>query len=154
MMPYLSDDVVAQTLLMASSYHRLTGRELLPESVPNVEVLARALWEAPFALVSHGTEADPIFNYGNRTALNLFGMTWAEFVELPSRLSAEPLHRDERARLLDAVSLRGFIDDYSGIRIAKDGRRFRILNAVVWNLVDAQGCHRGQAATFGEWEPL
>jgi hypothetical protein len=48
----------------------------------------------------------------------------------------------------------GFVDDYSGIRISKNGRRFRIRQATVWNLVDASGAFAGQAATFGRWEFL
>jgi hypothetical protein len=32
-------------------------------------------FEAPIAVMSHGTAKEPIFNYANRTALNLFEMT-------------------------------------------------------------------------------
>ena len=49
---------------------------------------------------------------------------------------------------LDRVNAQGFIDDYAGIRISAKGRRFRIGNAIVWNLIDADGVRRGQAATF------
>ena len=97
------------------------------------------------------TQRDPVFFYGNRAALDLFEMGAEEFVSLPSRFSAEPLVREERARLLAEVSARGFIDDYSGIRIAKTGRRFRIARATVWNLVDGIGAIHGQAATFSDW---
>jgi hypothetical protein len=72
-------------------------------------------------------------------------------VALPSRLSAEPLHRDERQRLLGEVARRGFIEDYHGVRISRTGRRFRIERAVVWNLADEAGAVRGQAATFDRW---
>ena len=34
------------------------------------------------------------------------------------------------------------------------GRRFRIQQAVVWNLVDAAGTPQGQAACFHQWVPL
>jgi len=52
------------------------------------------------------------------------------------------------------VTARGFIDDYSGVRISKTGRRFKIFRATVWNLLneDSQPC--GQAAMFGAWEFL
>ena len=72
--------------------------------------------------VQHGTEPDPVFFYGNRLALELFGMDFAAFTRLPSRFSAEPLLREERALLLERVTRDGFIDDYSGIRIAACGR--------------------------------
>ena len=32
--------------------------------------------------------------------------------------------------------------------------RFRIERATVWNVVDAGGVYRGQAATFSEWTPV
>ena len=47
----------------------------------------------------------------------------------------------------------GFVDDYQGIRISRTGKRFRIEQAIVWNLVDDQGRHAGQAATFDHWSP-
>ena len=105
-------------------------------------------------LVSHGTEADPVLNYGNAAALALWEMSWAELTRTPSRLTAEAPNRAERARLLAAVTARGFIDDYSGIRISKTGRRFIISQATVWNLLTEQGKPYGQAAMFGAWEFL
>jgi hypothetical protein len=48
----------------------------------------------------------------------------------------------------------GFIDDYSGIRISKGGKRFWIRNATVWNLIDANGARVGQAARFDRWDYL
>jgi hypothetical protein len=71
---------------------------------------------------------------------------------MPSRLSAGPVERSERGRLLERVARDGYIDDYSGIRIAKGGRRFLIRNATVWNLLDANGLYYGQAAMIPEWE--
>jgi hypothetical protein len=137
-------------VLLASSFRRLTGRDLAPPDLSPI-ALAEHLWNAPFALVSHGTEADPLFNYGNRTALTLFEMSWEEFTALPSRLSAEPVHRDERARLMERVRSQGFIDDYRGVRISKNGRRFLIEAATVWNLLGEDGTLCGQAAMFDRW---
>ena len=111
--------------------------------------LRDAVWNAPRAIVAHGTEADPIFFYGNRLALQLFEMSFDQFARLPSRLSAEPLARTARARLLEQVSQRGYVDDYSGMRVASSGRRFMITGGTVWNLVDETGIRHGQAATFG-----
>ena len=75
-------------------------------------------------------------------------------MQTPSRLTAEPMHRDERARLLERTCRDGYVDDYSGIRISQSGRRFRVEQAIVWNLVDAAGHLRGQALTFDTWTPL
>lgn len=137
-------------VLIADSYARLLGQPLVDAQ----DDLAEALWQAPRVIVAHGTEADPVFFYGNRLALHTFDMDFASFTRLPSRYSAEPLAREERARLLERVSRDGFIDDYAGVRISASGKRFRIERAVVWNLVDRAGGHHGQAATFSHWQPL
>jgi hypothetical protein len=144
---------VAHALCLARSFKKWTGRELLPGNFPANE-LAEKIFKAPFIVVSHGTQVDPILNYGNRTALALWEMSWDEFTRTPSRLTAEAPNREERARLLEAVTSKGFIDDYSGIRISKSGRRFHISRAIVWNLVSETGGYCGQAATFSEWKFL
>ena len=136
--------------LIARSFRRLTGKALV--SVENDG--AEALWAADAAIVAHGTQADPVFFFGNRTALRLFEMTFEDFTCLPSRLSAEPMLRDERQRLLERVTRSGIIDDYAGVRISASGRRFRIANASVWNLTDDDGRPAGQAAAFSDWVPL
>ena len=135
------------------TYHRWTGRHLI-EPCGDAHAEARMLFEAPFAVVSGGAEGDQILNYGNKTAMELWEMDWDTLTRTPSRLTAEPMHRDERAEFLRRVRERGFIDDYSGIRISSKGRRFRIAQATVWNVTDADGKYAGQAATFSKWEFL
>lgn len=145
------DFVVPHTLCLVRSYKKWTGRDLLAGNFSPPE-LAEKVFNAPFVLVSHGTQADPILNYGNRTALELWEMSWDELTRTPSRLTAEAPNRKERARLLDAVTRHGFSDNYSGIRISKNGRRFQISRAIVWNLISETGEPCGQAATFSEWK--
>ena len=135
------------------TYHLWTGRHLI-EPCGDAHAEARMLFEAPFAVVSGGAEGDQILNYGNKTAMELWEMDWDRLTRTPSRLTAEPMHRDERAEFLRRVRERGFIDDYSGIRISSKGRRFRIAQATVWNVTDADGKYAGQAATFSKWEFL
>lgn len=139
-----------QSLLMASNYFTLTGQLLcgLPLNDPK---LAKKLYEHPSVLLSHGTESDPIFCYGNLSAQSLFEMDWNTLTQLPSRHSAEQPNREERGRLLREVTERGYIKNYSGIRIASTGRRFMIEQALVWNLYDERGRYQGQAATFSDW---
>jgi len=149
----ISEAVVRQSGLILSSYRRWTGSDLLPPQ-PSPDALAQSLFDAPFVVISHGTEADPILNYGNQTALRLWDMSWEEFTKTPSRLTAEPMNREERARLLAEVAKKGFIDDYQGVRISKSGRRFRIDKAIVWNLIDEHDQYCGQAATFDRWTYL
>ena len=148
-----NESVVAQTQGIARSLKHFTGRDLLPENFSPGEFTEK-VFRAPFVLVAHGTEADPILNYGNASALALWEMSWAELTRTPSRLTAEAPNREERARLLEMVKTLGFIDDYSGIRISKTGRRFKISRATVWNLLSENGLPCGQAAMFSQWEFL
>ena len=104
--------------------------------------------------MAHGTGSDPVFFFGNRTALALFEMTAPDFTALPSRLSAEPDHRQARADLMARVARDGFIADYSGVRISAAGRRFRIESGFVWHLADGEGRLHGQAEAFDRWTYL
>jgi hypothetical protein len=148
-----TDFMVTHTACLARSLKKWTGRELLP-GVSNPEELAQRVFEAPFVVVSHGAEADAILNYGNHAALALWEMSWDEFTRTPSRLTAEAPNREERAKLLAAVTQRGFIDNYSGVRISETGRRFCITRATVWNLLTPDGQPCGQAAMFAHWKFL
>lgn len=147
-MPDFSNTLLTKLKIMVESYSAVTGNRLLDDPTPI------RLWHAPCVIVAHGTEAEPVFFYGNRMALELFEMDFAHFTRLPSRHSAEPVERQERARLLEQVSRDGFIDNYAGVRISATGKRFRIEQAVVWNLVDGNGGLHGQAATFDRWRPI
>lgn len=147
------DFLAHQTYILCASYQRWTGLPLV-DATPDSPDAVYQLFNASFAIVSHDTQADPIFNYANQQALKLFGMSWDEIIRLPSRYSAEPMAREERSGLLERVARDGYVDDYSGIRIAKDGRRFMIRNATVWSLLDGEGVYCGQAARIGEWGAL
>ncbi len=149
---YRTAQTAARIALVGESFARLIGRPLALTRHDGDAV--RALWEAPAAIVAHGIEADPLFFFGNRAALARFETDAAAFTGMPSRLSAEAPLREERQALLDRVSRDGFIDDYAGVRISARGRRFRIMHAVVWNLVDGGGAVHGQAATFERWSEL
>jgi hypothetical protein len=139
--------------LLLDSFARLLGRELVDRS-GGPAAQAERLFHAPFVVVAHGTESDPVLAYGNAAALALWEMDWETLTRTPSRLTAEPVHRDERAQLLARTLRDGFVDDYAGIRISSTAKRFRIEQAIVWNLVDTGGAVHGQAATFDRWTRL
>jgi hypothetical protein len=142
-----------QVSCLLASHLTLAGQPLLERLLGETDAaLAARLCAAPFVVLAHGTEPDPLFNYANLAAQHLFELSWDEFVGLPSRLSAEAPERSERERLLARVTTHGFINDYSGIRISKSGHRFRILRAKVWNVSDASGTRLGQAAAFADWQ--
>jgi hypothetical protein len=141
---------LAHVKLLLDSYQRLLHQPLLAESADEPD-LGLQIFCADFALLSHDTEADPVFNYANQTALQLFELSWQDLINMPSRFSAEPVNQEERQRLLNKVNSDGYIDDYSGVRISKTGKRFLIQRAVVWNVIDEDGQYYGQAACFKDW---
>ena len=153
--PWEDPDTIAYSQLLAESFERLTGRSLLGTAVPLAD-LAFALFHMPSPLVSHGTEDDPVFRYGNAAALALWQMDWAGFTRLPSRLSAEAEAgiQSDRSRLLAEALAKGWTDGYSGIRISAQGQRFRIAETVLWTVTDANGTRHGQAAHIGRVEML
>ena len=138
---------------LIQSFKRLVGRELIHATGDPAQDAA-TLFHARFALLSHGLEADPVLNYGNQMALDLWEMDFPAFTQMPSRLTAEPMLRDERQRLMELAARKGFIDDYAGIRISASGARFRISNVILWSVTDDSGARLGQAAMFDTWEKL
>lgn len=135
--------------LLRASYFHWTGLHLIAPDHDDTAAV-EALMSAPYAVVSHDIQADPIFNYANRCALGLFEMDWDSFTRLPSRLSAEVALQEKRGAALEEVSRNGFVQNYSGIRIASSGRRFWIRDSTIWNLVTPDGEFKGQAALIGD----
>ncbi|MHC4880580.1 MAG: MEKHLA domain-containing protein [Planctomycetota bacterium] len=153
MPPWIEFNWVEHTQIMLDSYARLVGTELI-ERDGDAQQQAERLFNAPFVVVSHGTQDDPLLNYATQVALDLWQVDVPTLLTMPSRTTAEPMHRDERAQLLERTTRDGYVDDYRGIRIASTGRRFLIERATVWNLLDADDQYVGQAATFSEWKFL
>ena len=116
------------------------------ESLDDV-ALAKMLNESALVVVSHGVQADPVLNYGNRAALRQWETDWTSLTSMPSRLTAEPMEQLAREQFLRSVASAGFTDDYRGTRISTRGRRFPV-HATVWNVVDRDGRLCGQAAAF------
>ncbi len=158
--PWNTEATVIHAQLLLDSFRRCASRSLLelgPDtSVPDgsQEDWAQRLFEAPFVVVSHGTQADPIFNYGNRKALELWELSWEALTQMPSRKTAEPELRGARSQMLAEALQKGYVDRYEGIRISSTGRRFRIRDGMIWNVEDDAGRRWGQAATFSRYEFL
>jgi hypothetical protein len=142
--------VIEWTQRLLDSHRHWTGRDLI-ERIGKVDAQADRLFHSPLVVVSHGAEADPLLNYGNQAALDLWAMTWEQLVQTPSRLTAEPVNRAEREGMLEQARAQGYFDSYRGVRVTSTGRRFLVENALIWNVVDAEGKPVGQAATFSQW---
>lgn len=133
------------------SYLKWTQQEWKVLGEPQSKEWLESILHSPKVLVSHDTKEDPIFNFGNNRALNLFEMPFEDFTQLPSRKSAETMLREEREELIQRVREFGYTDSYQGIRISSSGQRFHIPQATVWNVINDDGDYIGQAATFDQW---
>jgi hypothetical protein len=140
-------------LLLCTSYEHWTGKQLI-SGYRQADDLLRTMFDAPFVIVSHGTEEDAIFNFGNRAALELFELSWKDFTLLPSQQSADGENQEGRQQLMQRVKRDGYALDYSGVRISASGRRFRITGASIWNVIDEDDTYHGQAAMFTNWSWL
>jgi hypothetical protein len=153
MRPWQSPAALLHVQRILSSYRHWFGHDLLPGTYGlSGQHLAEAAYHANRVLLAHGNQADPILNYGNAATQNLWGYSWEELTATPSRLTAEPMERGDRQRFLEQVNSRGHVADYRGIRVAKNGQRFWIEQAAVWNVLDEQGEKIGQAASFTSWK--
>jgi hypothetical protein len=144
--PWQQPAIIQHTQRLIKSYQHWVGKPLMGS------LDAQALFEAPFVVVSHGIQSDPIFNYANQQALDLWEMDWETFTQTPSRKSAEPMSQEERSRLLIEAKTKGYISDYRGVRISTQGKRFWIENVILWTVLDEADQPCGQAATFSTWK--
>ncbi len=145
--------IIHYSQILYRSFQHWTGKSLI-ERIDDPLLLSESLFKAPFVIVSHGTQADPIFNYGNLKALELWQMDWDDFTSLPSRYSAEPIERSERETMLTKTQTQGFFSNFRGVRISSKGDRFFIEDGIIWNLLDEQNQLCGQAASFSRWTPI
>ena len=148
-----STEIIQHSLLLIESFERLTGDKLLANQSADSAALslAKGLYEIDAVVLSHNGGDDPVFNYANRKAQELFEYDWDTFLTLPSRLSAEPDRREDRSTMLQSAAEQGYISNYGGVRISASGRRFEISNAIIWNLEDRDGAKVGQAAVFDQF---
>lgn len=145
--------IISWSQLLLDSFYRWIGRDLIERnSSPTKQ--AQALFGAPFVVISHGTEPDPILNYGNQAALDLWEMTWEQMTRTPSRQTAEPVDQEERTRMLALAEEQGYFTGYRGVRISATGRRFVVEGATVWNVLDHRNQLVGQAGTFSHWSKV
>ena len=149
--PNFSANLIEFIDQVAYSYHKYTNKPLLENSTN----LINELYDASFVFAAHKYYADePRFIFGNAQALELWELDWDSFTRMPSRLTAEPEEQSTRASLLKEVQEQGYIANYSGVRISSSGKRFKINNAIVWNVINQSGQTIGQAVKFSDYEFL
>ncbi len=157
-MPEFTESLIAHNQALLNSYRSHLGIELIDRSGSLLEQSQR-LWHAPIVVLSHDGQADPIFTYGNQLALDLWEFDWESFIQLPSRLSAEPDAQADRDRLLAEAKAQGYIQNYQGIRRSRSGVRFWIENVTLWSFPNHASQKDAsqtiaQAATFSNWRVI
>lgn len=131
---------------VVEAFARVTGGDLVAEAGLDPAQLGKSAWEGQFALLTHDTSA--ILTYANRFALELWEMDWETLVRTPSRQTAPEEDRAARAVIMAEVERSGFTRAYSGRRVSRTGRLFRIENATVFTLRDEKGAGFGTGAFF------
>jgi MEKHLA domain len=148
--PWQQEAIIIHSQRILHSYQHWTGESLFDLSAAPEEI-AQNLFEAPFIVISHGTEPDPIFNYGNARALELWELSWEDFTRMLSRQSAEEIVQEDRQKSLEEAATKG-LKRFSGMRISSTGKRFYIENITLWNVLDENQQQCGQAAFYSQWK--
>jgi len=150
--PWLEAPVLDVVGWIVRSHQEAYGAPLLAGVPPdNPRLTAQEVFAADRVVLAHDGGSDPRLIYANAAALRLWGRTWGDMIGLPSRLTAAPAERGERAAALDRARRLEALTGYGGIRVDSAGRRFRIAGARLWTLRDGRGDGRGQAASFSDW---
>ena len=132
--------ITNQLELINSSFEKYLKKTLpLKDSGDLVE----SFNECSFPIASH--DSNGFFNYLNKAALSLFKVSLDQVIGKPSTMTAPESEQKERDGLLNQVNSHGFIENYKGVRVASDGKLFKIKDATIWNIVDKESIKIGQA---------
>ena len=145
--PYEQKDVVEWCGLLSKSFNLFLGKPLI-KGKPNSSVLADKIYNMEPIILSHKFADAPRFCFANAAAQRLFGYSWDDFIGMESSKSAKADAQADREALLAGTRFSGYVDNYSGTRIAKDGSCFQITEAILWDIYDESCVKVGQAATF------
>lgn len=139
---------------IVDSFRRRVGGDLVLVS-PEIGPVGvhQALMTSSSVILCHDGNPDPRFIFANNAAAALWRTGVDDLVGMPSRLSAPPQMRAERAQALVKAAMDGALLGYSGERVAADGSRFMIIDATLWS-VDLPEGGFGQAVRFDTWHAL
>jgi len=147
-------DVPRHIILLDKSLKDKTGRGVFDRMAIKREAelddIAAVNKNERFVLISHNTEDNPIYNYGNIACLSTFSRSWEELCQIPSSESVvfKSVDHALREKLMKKVTDEGFVEGASGIRTRGDGRFIQLRGAVVWNCYNEEGVYYGQACLF------
>ncbi len=121
----------------------------------NYQIPNRTISQELFALsqpvIAHDSSQDPLLNYINATALQIWHRRWKEMIDMPSKLTAPIEEQKHRAIALSQAQNKSSVEGYRGVRINSRQQKFQINNARIWTIWNDEGTACGQAATFTSW---
>lgn len=118
-------------------------------SVSNITTALELDQNKRFGILSHGTQEDPIYNYGNRASLELFDQTLENLCQTPSRYSTVESLMDDRDRLIQQINDVGYGIITNGVRTTTKGHLFVIKTIWIWHVYhDEDGRRIGLAALY------
>ena len=128
---WLSSDKQELAGLLLHAHQRAFSRPLIAAAQPghSKRLICQHLFACGFPVLAHGTEQDPKLSYANAAALQLWVSHWDELIGMPSRLTAPDSERAERSSALGQAKHLDAVQNYRGIRINRNGRRFMINKA-------------------------
>lgn len=142
------EDIDEWVRLSSDSLKRLTGVSLL-DVMDGVSTIHNVHDNERYAVLSHGNQTDPIYNYFNKGAFLTFQWTESEIYNLPSRYSApDGSVRSDRAKMMQTVVEQHVRFIPLAIRQNKAGECFQLTNVTLWNVYDDDGIRVGQTAFF------
>lgn len=101
-----------------------------------------------FGVLSHGTQPDPIYNYGNIASLELFEQTLENLCKTPSRYSTIPELMEDRSNLIEDIETQGYGLIDKAIRVSAKGNLFLIHQILVWTVFSDDNERLGLAAIY------
>jgi len=150
--------MVTQSFMIVDCYEKTMKNSLRDRlNIPRAESgegLARALFNAPLAILSHDVvlkngKRDNIYNYANKTALRLFERSFEEQIGLPSSKSTrgEDSPQGERNNILAQCLSEGRAK-FDTVRYSATGKVVPLCGALLFNLFNRSGVYCGQAVIF------
>ena len=135
--------------LSSDSLKQFTGKSLL-DVLHDVSSISDIHSNTRNAVLSHGNQTDPIYNYFNKAALQQFEWPESEIYSLQSRYSAPDgaLRRNRDEAIQSIAQLEQVRILPTAIRQTKSGVQFQLVNVTLWNVYDTDGVRLGQTAWF------
>ena len=102
-----------------------------------------------FAILSHGNQTDPVYNYVNAAGFAVFQWPPKVYHCLPSRYSApRGANRQLRASVITNTTATDITYIDQAVRVRYPNATVTLRHAILWNVYDSDGVRRGQTVLF------